>query len=268
MMRIRGRDGLRSSRAGPVLRAQQFSRALSETSGDVASIQGLLETLTREAQNLLDATKRVSLPNCRTVLMRHTHGAVPAPRATADPFGTSSGKTIPASVPSWWSRGQRSRTRPPDVGAHGPHRWSICCVMPLSTASRARNAAPPRGKPDGGRISINLTRDGAEVVIVVADDGSGINVKLIPRGQAVSLGLVDRYAKLTGRQRPCSSSVEPGLHARRDTYARRPAGVGMDVVATEVKSWAAGCSSNRPPGRGFTIHRFVCPSTLAIRPGV
>jgi len=35
------------------------------------------------------------------------------------------------------------------------------------------------GKPDVGRISISLERDGAEIVIVVADDGAGINVKLI-----------------------------------------------------------------------------------------
>jgi chemosensory pili system protein ChpA (sensor histidine kinase/response regulator) len=41
-----------------------------------------------------------------------------------------------------------------------------------------RDAGAARGarKPDGGRISISLERDGAEVVIVVADDGAGISV--------------------------------------------------------------------------------------------
>src|SRR5258708_4251634 len=38
---------------------QQYSRALAETSGDVASIQGLLETLTRDAQKLLTQQARV-----------------------------------------------------------------------------------------------------------------------------------------------------------------------------------------------------------------
>ena len=46
-------------------------------------------------------------------------------------------------------------------------------------ASRPRSAAPLLGKPDVGRISVSLERDGAEVVIIVADDGGGINVKLI-----------------------------------------------------------------------------------------
>src|ERR1035438_9182129 len=48
---------------------QQFSRALAETSGDVASIQGLLETLTREAQNLLTQQARV-ITDLQNSLMR------------------------------------------------------------------------------------------------------------------------------------------------------------------------------------------------------
>src|ERR1019366_6089226 len=48
---------------------QQFSRALAETSGDVASIQGLLETLTREAQNLLTQQSRV-ITELQNSLMR------------------------------------------------------------------------------------------------------------------------------------------------------------------------------------------------------
>ncbi|HEY4972914.1 MAG TPA: hypothetical protein VII41_04855, partial [Steroidobacteraceae bacterium] len=48
---------------------QQFSRALAETSGDVASIQSLLETLTREAQNLLVQQARV-ITELQNSLMR------------------------------------------------------------------------------------------------------------------------------------------------------------------------------------------------------
>ncbi len=48
---------------------QQYSRALAETSGDVASIQGLLETLTREAQNLLTQQSRV-ITELQNSLMR------------------------------------------------------------------------------------------------------------------------------------------------------------------------------------------------------
>ncbi len=44
---------------------QQYSRALGETSSDVASVQGLLATQTREVQNLLHAAGTRSFPSCR-----------------------------------------------------------------------------------------------------------------------------------------------------------------------------------------------------------
>ena len=55
------------------------------------------------------------------------------------------------------------------------------------------------GKPDVGRISISFERDGAEVVIVVADDGAGINVKLI-REKAVALGLTRSEERRVGKE--------------------------------------------------------------------
>jgi chemosensory pili system protein ChpA (sensor histidine kinase/response regulator) len=65
------------------------------------------------------------------------------------------------------------------------------------------------GKPDVGRISISLERDGAEVVIVVADDGAGISVKLI-REKAIALGLADPQAKLTDEE-AVQLILEPGF---------------------------------------------------------
>ena len=59
------------------------------------------------------------------------------------------------------------------------------------------------GKPDTGRISVSLNRDGAEVVIVVTDDGGGINVKLI-REKAISLGLIDPACRNSPTRRRCS----------------------------------------------------------------
>ena len=72
------------------------------------------------------------------------------------------------------------------------------------------------GKPELGRISVSLERDGAEVVIVVADDGAGINVKLI-REKAIALGLTDPQAKLTDEE-ATQLILEPGIQHRRPGY--------------------------------------------------
>jgi chemosensory pili system protein ChpA (sensor histidine kinase/response regulator) len=117
------------------------------------------------------------------------------------------------------------------------------------------------GKPDVGRISISLERDGAEVVIVVADDGSGINVRLI-REKAVSLGLTDPQAKLTDEE-AVQLILEPGFSTAGHVTQAAGRGVGMDVVATEVKKLGGGLFIDTTLGKGsrFTIR---LPFTLAI----
>jgi chemosensory pili system protein ChpA (sensor histidine kinase/response regulator) len=117
------------------------------------------------------------------------------------------------------------------------------------------------GKPEVGRISISLERDGAEIVIVVADDGAGINVKLI-REKAVALGLIDAHARLTDEE-AVQLILEPGFSTAGHVTQAAGRGVGMDVVATEVKKLGGGLFIDSTFGKGsrFTIR---LPFTLAI----
>src|ERR1700735_2256750 len=172
---------------------QQFSRALAETSGDVASIQGLLETLTREAQSLLTQQARVitelqnSLMRTRMVpFQRHVQRLTRLVRQAAN------------------DNGKRAELAVQGAAAELDRQMLERMVAPLEHMLRnsvVHGIEPPDrraqlGKPDVGRISISLERDGAEIVIIVADDGAGINVKLI-REKAIALGLIVSHAKLT-----------------------------------------------------------------------
>ena len=237
---------------------QQYSRALAETSGDVASIQGLLETLTREAQNLLTQQARIitelqnSLMRTRMVpFQRHVQRLTRLVRQAAN------------------DTGKRAELVVQGAAAELDRQMLERMVAPLE--HMLRNAvvhgieAPERraalGKPDVGRISVSLTRDGAEVVIVVADDGSGINVKLI-REKAVALGLTDRQSKLTDEE-AMQLILEPGFSTAGRVTQAAGRGVGMDVVATEVKKLGGGLFIESTTGKGsrFTIR---LPFTLAI----
>ncbi len=237
---------------------QQFSRALAETSGDVASIQGLLETLTREAQNLLTQQARTitelqnSLMRTRMVpFQRHVQRLTRLVRQAAN------------------DTGKRAELVVQGAAAELDRQMLERMIAPLE--HMLRNAvvhgveAPERraalGKPDVGRISVSLTRDGAEVVIVVADDGSGINVKLI-REKAVALGLTDRQSKLTDEE-AMQLILEPGFSTAGRVTQAAGRGVGMDVVATEVKKLGGGLFIESTAGKGsrFTIR---LPFTLAI----
>jgi chemosensory pili system protein ChpA (sensor histidine kinase/response regulator) len=237
---------------------QQFSRALSETSGDVASIQGLLETLTREAQNLLTQQSRVitelqnSLMRTRMVpFQRHVQRLTRLVRQAANDTGKRAELAVQGAAAEL-DRQMLERMVPPLE-----HMLRNAVVHGVEAPER-RNAL---GKPDVGRISISLERDGAEVVIVVADDGGGINVKLI-REKAVALGLTDPQAKLTDEE-AMQLILEPGFSTAGRVTQAAGRGVGMDVVATEVKKLGGGLFIESIAGKGsrFTIR---LPFTLAI----
>ena len=237
---------------------QQFARALAETSGDVASIQGLLETLTREAQNLLVQQARVitelqnSLMRTRMVpFQRHVQRLTRLVRQAAN------------------DTGKRAELVVQGAAAELDRQMLERMVAPLEHMLRnavVHGIEPPEqraalGKPDVGRISVSLTRDGAEVVIVAADDGGGINVKLI-REKAVALGLTDRQSKLTDEE-AMQLILEPGFSTAGRVTQAAGRGVGMDVVATEIKKLGGGLfiESTADKGSRFTIR---LPFTLAI----
>jgi chemosensory pili system protein ChpA (sensor histidine kinase/response regulator) len=237
---------------------QQFSRALAETSGDVASIQALLETLTREAQSLLTQQARVitelqnSLMRTRMVpFQRHVQRLTRLVRQAAN------------------DTGKRAELVVQGAAAELDRQMLERMVAPLEHMLRnsvVHGIEPPDkrallAKPDVGRISISLERDGAEIVIVVADDGAGINVKLI-REKAIALGLIDAHAKLTDEE-AVQLILEPGFSTAGHVTQAAGRGVGMDVVATEVKKLGGGLFIDSTFGKGsrFTIR---LPFTLAI----
>ncbi len=237
---------------------QQFSRALAETSNDVGSIQGLLETLTREAQNLLTQQARVitdlqnSLMRTRMVpFQRHVQRLTRLVRQAANDTGKRA-ELVVQGASAELDRQVLERMVPPLE-----HMLRNAVVHGIESPD-ARIAA---GKSDVGRITVSLARDGAEVVIVVADDGSGINVKLI-REKAVSLGLADPQAKLTDEE-AMQLILEPGFSTAGLVTQAAGRGVGMDVVATEVKKLGGGLFIESTLGEGsrFTIR---LPFTLAI----
>jgi chemosensory pili system protein ChpA (sensor histidine kinase/response regulator) len=237
---------------------QQYSRALAETSGDVASIQGLLETLTREAQNLLTQQSRIitelqnSLMRTRMVpFQRHVQRLTRLVRQAANDTGKRAELVVQGAAAEL-DRQMLERMVPPLE-----HMLRNAVVHGIEATER-RTAL---GKPDVGRISISLERDGAEVVIVVADDGAGINVKLI-REKAIALGLTDPQAKLTDEE-AVQLILEPGFSTAGHVTQAAGRGVGMDVVATEVKKLGGGLFIDTTTGMGsrFTIR---LPFTLAI----
>jgi len=237
---------------------QQFSRALAESSSDVASIQGLLENLTQEAHNLLLQQSRVitelqnGLMRTRMVpFQRHVQRLSRLVRQAANETGKKA-ELVVEGASGELDRQVLERMLPPFE-----HMLRNAVVHGLELpAERVK-----KGKPESGRIMVNLYREGAEVVIVVADDGAGMNVRAI-REKAVALGLVDPRHSLTDEE-AMQLILEPGFSTAGSVTKAAGRGVGMDVVATEVKKLGGALFIESTPGVGTTF-TVRLPFTLAI----
>ncbi len=237
---------------------QQLSRALAESVSDVASIEGLLGNLNREAQNLLQQQGRVvadlqgGLMRTRMVpFQRHSQRLTRLVRQAAH----EADKQVELVVEGGSGELDRQvleRMLPPFE-----HMLRNAVVHGIEPAQERL----ARGKPEAGRITVSLQREGADVVILVEDDGGGINIEAI-RAKARHTGLLRPDQDITDEE-ALQLILEPGFSTADRLTQQAGRGVGMDVVATEVKKLGGGLFIESDPGRGtrFTIR---LPFTLAI----
>lgn len=115
-------------------------------------------------------------------------------------------------------------------------------------------------KPKLGEIKIDVTREGAEIVIIVSDDGDGLDVERI-KNKAMELGLIDNH-KLSERE-ALNLILTPGFSTAGKVSQVSGRGVGMDVVASELKQLGGSLQIDSVFGQGA---KFVIriPITLAI----
>ncbi|HEX7417149.1 MAG TPA: Hpt domain-containing protein [Steroidobacteraceae bacterium] len=237
---------------------QQFSRALAETASDVASIQQLLESLTQDTQNLLQQQARTvtelqnGLMRTRMVpFQRHVPRLARIVRQAASDTGKQAELTVEGAAGEL-DRQVLERMMPPFE-----HMLRNAVVHGIE-APEVRLA---RGKSETGRITLGLRREGAEVIVQLSDDGAGMNVPAI-RAKGISLGLI-RASQTILDEDVMQLVLEPGFSTAGSVTQAAGRGVGMDVVATEVKKLGGALHMQSTPGEGsqFTIR---LPFTLAI----
>lgn len=237
---------------------QQFSRGLAETANDVGSIQQLLENLTKDTQNLLTQQARTitelqnGLMRTRMVpFQRHVQRLARIVRQAASDTGKKAELNIEGASGEL-DRQVLERMMPPfehmlrNAVAHGIE------------SPEARKKA---GKNEQGTITIALHREGSEVVVEVSDDGGGMNLKAI-RDKGISLGMVRADQQLSDED-IIQLILEPGFSTAGAVSTLSGRGVGMDVVASEIKKLGGALHMETKPGEGsrFTIR---LPLTLAI----
>ena len=237
---------------------QQFSRALAESASDVASIQGLLENLISEAQNLLQQQSRTvtelqnGLMRSRMVsFQRHVQRLGRIVRQAAADTGKRAELSVEGASGEF-DRQVLERMLPPFE-----HMLRNAVVHGIEPPAQRRAA----GKEETGRISLALKREGAEFIVELADDGAGMNLAAIRR-KGLELGLI-RPEQALSDEDVMQLVLEPGFSTANTLTQQAGRGVGMDVVAVEIKKLGGALHMESSAGHGtrFTIR---LPFTLAI----
>ena len=116
------------------------------------------------------------------------------------------------------------------------------------------------GKPETGELLVQVSQQGNEVVIRVADDGAGLDLDRI-RAKAAASGLTAKGEQVSD-QDAAALVFEPGFSTADALTELAGRGVGMDVVRSEARALGGRVDIETEAGKGaaFTIR---LPLTLA-----
>jgi chemosensory pili system protein ChpA (sensor histidine kinase/response regulator) len=237
---------------------QQYSRALAESVSDLVSIQNMLDELTRQAETLLIQQSRVSSELQDGLLrtrMLPFDTMVPNLRRTLRQAAQDQGKGAQLYVEG--AHGEMDRNLLDRIKAPFEHMLRNAVAHGIETPAERRKA----GKPEEGAVRIRVAREATEVVVRVTDDGRGLDREAI-RKRGVERGL------LRAESNPSDDQIlqlitQTGFSTASEVTQLAGRGVGMDVVANEIKQLGGSLAIDSQQGKGTTFVLRL-PFTLAV----
>ncbi|TXH70310.1 MAG: hybrid sensor histidine kinase/response regulator [Lysobacteraceae bacterium] len=237
---------------------QQLSRALAETAADLSSLQSTLEDLTQQYDTLLLQQSRVS-SELQEGLMRTRmvpfDTVVPRLRRVLRQAASDTGKAVQLKLEG--AQGELDRNVLERMTAPLEHMLRNAVAHGLELPKQRSKA----GKPDEGTVRIAVRKEGSEVVLQISDDGAGLDRDAI-RARGESRGLLRKGATVSNAQLD-ALILEPGFSTADEVSRLAGRGVGMDVVASEVRQLGGTLDIQSEKGRGTTF-LLRLPQTLAV----
>ncbi|MET0506097.1 MAG: response regulator, partial [Luteibacter sp.] len=237
---------------------QQYSRALAESVSDLVSLQTILDELTRQSENLLLQQQRVNAELQEGLMqtrMLPFDAMVPNLRRTLRQAANDVGKRAQLVVEG--ANGEMDRNMLDRIKAPFEHMLRNAVAHGIESPE-AREAS---GKHPEGTVRIQVAREATEVVVRLSDDGAGMDRDAI-RAKAIERGLLRPDARVSDDQILQLTQV-PGFSTAEKVTQVAGRGVGMDVVANEIKQLGGtlGIESEKGSGTTFTMR---LPFTLAV----
>lgn len=236
----------------------QLSKSLAESASDLLDFKTTLSEKIRDTEGLLLQQSRIQA-EIQENLMRTR--LVPfsrlLPRLQRIARQTSSALNRPAELVVQNTEGELDRNILERLVTPLEHMLRNAIDHGIETSEQRLK----QGKPESGRIELNINRQGTDVIITFTDDGQGINLDKL-KNKALERGLIGAEQKLEAEEL-AQLIFHPGLSTAAEITQISGRGVGLDVVQSSIKAMGGHVTVESVQGQGTTFTIRV-PTTVAI----
>ncbi|XVJ49333.1 Hpt domain-containing protein [Pseudomonas sp. UBT] len=237
---------------------QQLSRALSESASDLLDLKETLDRRNQDAHNLLQQQARINT-ELQEGLMRTRmvpfERMLPRLKRIVRQVAEELGKDVEFVVGN--AEGEMDRNVLERMVAPLEHMLRNAVDHGLES----REARLLAGKPARGRISLDLTHEGGDIVFDMRDDGAGVPLEAVRR-KAIKRGLLSPHQEISDRD-VLQFILQPGFSTAEKITQISGRGVGMDVVHEEVRQLGGSMVIDSTPGAGVHF-RIRLPFTVSV----
>ncbi len=237
---------------------QEISRTLNEGSSDMLDLKDTLRNKSRDVESLLHQQARIGteiqegLTRTRMVPIARL---IPRLRRIVRQISAEVGKSV--KFDAFNVEGELDRNVLEKIVAPLEHMLRNAVDHGIESSDK-RLAA---NKPETGKISLRLSRESGYLVLNVSDDGGGINVDAVKR-KAIERGVISADDEISDHE-IMQFIMHAGFSTAEKVTQISGRGVGMDVVASEIKQLGGSVSIDSTLGLG-TEFAIRIPFTVSI----
>lgn len=224
---------------------QQLTRSLMESSSDLMDLKSTISDKLRDTETLLLQQQRIN-SSLQEGLMRSRmvpfSRLVPRLRRIVRQVSGELGKHVNFELDN--VEGEMDRSVLERMVAPLEHMLRNAVDHGIESPQQRQSA----GKPETGRILLSLVREGGDILLRLADDGRGINLERV-RSKAIERGLMTEDAQLTDHD-VMQFILQAGFSTVDSVTQISGRGVGMDVVAAEIKQLGGSMTIDSKAGVG------------------
>ncbi len=239
-------------------RMQELSRALNESIGDLSSVHASIDQLASEATTILLQQGRITTEVQQGLM-----------RTLMVPFSRQVGRLQRVVQQTASDNDKRAEISFDGVEAELDRNVLERMTAPLEHL--LRNAVihgierpddrVAAGKAPSGQLRVALWREGTQLFMELTDDGRGLDLDAI-RQTAIRRGLMPEDATVSDDE-AAQYIFMPGFSTAQKLTQDAGRGVGMDVVAAEVKQLGGSLELASEKGKGARF-KIRLPLTLAM----